>query len=111
MPSVAQRLAGSPDLFASPMESVNFLTAHDGFTLYDLVAYDHRHNEANGWDNTDGHHDNRSWNSGWEGDDGVPDDVIAATMVAFGTSLPELMTAIAAVDAQVNQLQRQESSS
>ena len=67
---VAQRLAGSPDLFRSPMESVNFLTAHDGFTLYDLVSYDHRHNEANGWDNTDGHHDNRSWNCGWEGDDG-----------------------------------------
>jgi len=76
VPRVSKRVAGSPDLFASPMESVNFLTAHDGFTLYDLVAYDHRHNEANGWDNTDGHHDNRSWNSGWEGDDGVPDDVM-----------------------------------
>ena len=74
---VSKRLAGSPDLYVSPMESVNFLTAHDGFTLYDLVAYDHRHNEANGWDNTDGHHDNRSWNSGWEGDDAVPDGVIA----------------------------------
>ncbi len=58
------------------MESVNFVTAHDGFTLYDLVSYDHRHNEANGWDNTDGHHDNRSWNCGWEGDDGVPDSVL-----------------------------------
>jgi glycogen operon protein len=73
---VAQRLAGSPDLFSSPMRSVNFLSAHDGFTLYDLVAYDHRHNEANGWANTDGHHDNRSWNSGWEGDDGVPAEVV-----------------------------------
>jgi len=77
VPLVVQRLAGSPDLFESPMASLNFLTAHDGFTLYDLVSYDHRHNEANGWDNTDGHHHNRSWNSGWEGDDGVPDSVLA----------------------------------
>jgi glycogen operon protein len=76
VPLVAKRLAGSPDLFGSPMTSVNFLTAHDGFTMYDLVAYDHRHNEANGWDNTDGHLDNRSWNSGWEGDVGVPDSVL-----------------------------------
>jgi glycogen operon protein len=76
VPRVAQRLAGSPDLFTSPMESINFVTAHDGFTLYDLVSYDHRRNEANGWDNTDGHHDNRSWNCGWEGDDGVPDSVL-----------------------------------
>ncbi len=76
VPLVAKRLAGSPDLFSSPMASLNFLTAHDGFTMYDLVAYDHRHNDANGWDNTDGHHDNRSWNSGWEGDDGVPDSVL-----------------------------------
>ena len=73
---VARRLAGSPDLFDSPMRSLNFLTAHDGFTMYDLMAYDHRHNEANGWDNTDGHHHNRSWNSGWEGDDGVPAEVL-----------------------------------
>jgi isoamylase len=74
--SMVERLAGSPDLFTSPMCSLNFLTAHDGFTMYDLVAYEHRHNEANGWDNTDGHHDNRSWNCGWEGDVGVPDDVM-----------------------------------
>ncbi len=77
VPAVANRLAGSPDLFVSPMRSLNFLTAHDGFTMYDLVSYDHRHNEANGWGNTDGHHDNRSWNGGWEGDDGVPDSVLA----------------------------------
>jgi len=57
------------------MASLNFVTAHDGFSMYDLVSYDHRHNEANGWDNTDGHHDNRSWNSGWEGDVGLPDSV------------------------------------
>jgi isoamylase len=76
VPSVMRRLAGSPDLFASPMRSLNFLTAHDGFTMYDLVAYDHRHNEANGWDNTDGHHHNRSWNCGWEGDVDVPAEVM-----------------------------------
>jgi isoamylase len=76
VPSVAKRVAGSPDLFGSPMSSLNFLTAHDGFTLYDLVSYDHQHNEANGWGNTDGHHHNRSWNCGWEGDDGVPDSVL-----------------------------------
>ena len=76
VPLMVQRLAGSPDLFTTPMCSLNFLTAHDGFTMYDLVAYDHQHNEANGWDNTDGHHDNRSWNCGWEGDVGVPDAVI-----------------------------------
>ena len=72
-----RRVSGSPDLFSSPALSVNFVTSHDGFTLYDSVAYDHRHNDANGWGNTDGHHANRSWNSGWEGDDGVPDDVMA----------------------------------
>jgi isoamylase len=76
VPNVMRRLAGSPDLFASPMRSVNFLTAHDGFTMYDLVSYDHRHNDANGWDNTDGHHHNRSWNCGWEGDVDVPAEVM-----------------------------------
>ena len=75
VPRMVQRLAGSPDLFTTPTCSLNFLTAHDGFTMYDLVAYDHHHNEANGWDNTDGHHDNRSWNCGWEGDLDVPDAV------------------------------------
>jgi glycogen operon protein len=73
--AVAARVAGSPDLFDEPARSVNFLTAHDGYTLYDLVAYEARHNHANGWDNTDGHHDNRSWNCGWEGDDGAPPEV------------------------------------
>ena len=59
------------------MHSVNFVTCHDGFTLYDLVAYDRKHNEANGQGNHDGAGDNRSWNCGWEGDDGVPDEVLA----------------------------------
>jgi isoamylase len=76
VPSVMHRLEGSPDLFDAPMRSVNFLTAHDGFTMYDLVAYERKHNEANGWNNTDGTDHHRSWNGGWEGDDGVPADVM-----------------------------------
>ena len=70
-------MQGSPDLFDAPMESVNFVACHDGFTLYDLVAYDGKHNEANGWGGRDGTDDNRSWNCGWEGDDGVPANVAA----------------------------------
>ena len=77
IPALTQRVQASPDVFDSPLHSVNFLTCHDGFTLYDLVAYDRKHNEANGHHNTDGAGDNRSWNCGWEGDDGVPDDVLA----------------------------------
>ena len=72
-----QRIEGSPDIFDTPTETVNFLTCHDGFTMYDLVAYDRKHNEANGHDNTDGAGDNRSWNCGFEGDDGVPAEVMA----------------------------------
>ena len=68
--TVANRVAGSPDLFGDqPARSVNFVTAHDGFTLYDLVSYERKHNEANGNDNNDGTDDNRTWNCGWEGDD------------------------------------------
>lgn len=77
VPSMVQRVQGSPDLVAAPLESVNFLACHDGFTLYDLVAYDRKHNDANGWGGRDGAADNRSWNCGWEGDDGVPPDVRA----------------------------------
>ena len=77
IPSVIQRVQGSPDLFDDPTLSVNFFTAHDGFTLYDLVAFDRKHNAANGWGGTDGTDDNRSWNCGWEGDDGVSDQVMA----------------------------------
>ena len=73
--TMMQRLQGSPDLFDAPARSVNFLTAHDGFTMFDLVAYDRKHNDANGWDGTDGTDDNRSWNCGWEGEHGAPDDV------------------------------------
>ena len=74
---MVQRVQGSPDLIAAPLESVNFLACHDGFTLHDLVAYDRKHNEANGWGGTDGSDDNRSWNCGWEGEDGAPADVVA----------------------------------
>jgi glycogen debranching enzyme GlgX len=69
---VASRLAGSSDLYAddgrSPYASVNFITAHDGFTLRDLVSYNNKHNEANGEDNRDGTDNNRSWNCGVEGE-------------------------------------------
>ncbi|MCK7626692.1 glycogen debranching protein GlgX [Streptomyces sp. RS10V-4] len=71
------RLSGSSDLYAwggrRPYASVNFITAHDGFTLRDLVSYEHKRNEANGEDNRDGTHDNRSWNCGAEGETGDPD--------------------------------------
>ena len=77
VPALVQRVQGSPDIFESPRHSVNFLTCHDGFTLYDVVAYDRKHNEANGNGNTDGAGENRSWNCGFEGDDGVPEDVLA----------------------------------
>ena len=71
LPEFASRLTGSSDLYQQdgrrPVASVNFVTAHDGFTLHDLVSYNHKHNEANGEDNRDGSDDNRSWNCGAEG--------------------------------------------
>ena len=70
--ALMQRIQGSPDLFDAPTQTVNFLTCHDGFTMYDLVAYDRKHNEANGHGNPTGAGDNRSWNCGLEGDDGAP---------------------------------------
>jgi isoamylase len=76
LPEFAQRLAGSSDLYETggrrPVASVNFVTCHDGFTLADLVSYDHKHNKANGEDNQDGTNDNRSWNCGAEGPSGDP---------------------------------------
>ncbi|SCM75905.1 Glycogen operon protein GlgX homolog [uncultured Pleomorphomonas sp.] len=72
LPSFATRVAASQDIFAEgrrrPWSSVNFITAHDGFSLHDLVTYNHKHNEANGEDNRDGHDDNKSWNCGVEGE-------------------------------------------
>jgi isoamylase len=67
----ARRFTGSADLYEAsgrkPHASINFITAHDGFTLEDLVSYNDKHNEANGEGNRDGHNDNRSWNCGVEG--------------------------------------------
>ena len=74
-PEAASRIAGSGDLYSEnhtgysgSNSSVNFLTCHDGFTLRDLYSYNGKHNEANGWNNTDGADDNRSWNCGEEGE-------------------------------------------
>src|SRR5262245_7495904 len=68
---LADRLVGSPEIYGHEEreveQTVNFVTCHDGFTLNDLVSYDHKHNEANGEDNRDGTNDNRSWNCGVEG--------------------------------------------
>src|ERR1700694_4509123 len=73
----ASRLTGSSDLYQNdtrrPFASVNFVTAHDGFTLRDLVSYNEKHNEANGESNADGESHNRSWNSGAEGETDDPD--------------------------------------
>jgi isoamylase len=74
---MAQRLQGSPDLYAwgarGATASINFITAHDGFTLMDLVSYNEKHNDANGEWNRDGANDNYSWNCGWEGVTDDPD--------------------------------------
>ena len=82
---LAFRLTGSSDLFDDgrrPYHSINFITAHDGFTLYDSVAYNEKHNEANGENNQDGHNDNRSWNCGDEG----PTDDPRSTRCAAASS-------------------------
>jgi isoamylase len=82
VPLLMRRLYGSDDLFPDdrmnayrPHQSVNYIASHDGFTLYDLVAYNAKRNWANGHGNTDGADENFSWNCGWEGDDGVPPQV------------------------------------
>jgi len=78
------RLYGSDDLFPDdvmnayhPYQSVNFVTCHDGFCLYDLVSYNQKRNEANGHNNWDGAENNFSWNCGWEGDDNLPVEVLS----------------------------------
>ena len=100
--SVTTRLAGSSDLYAddgrSPFASVNFITAHDGFTLRDLVSYEHKHNQSNGEGNLDGTDHNRSWNCGVEGE--TDDEEIVAlrrrqacnlmTTLCFGAGVPML---------------------
>ncbi len=81
--AVMCRLYGSDDTFPDdlynachPYQSINYVNSHDGFTLYDQVAYNERHNLANGEDNRDGHSDNYSWNCGWEGDEGASPEVL-----------------------------------
>ncbi|RYQ67053.1 glycogen debranching protein GlgX [Bifidobacterium pseudolongum] len=77
LPEFASRIMGSSDLYQhngrKPVASVNFVTAHDGFTLNDLVSYNNKHNEANGEDNRDGESHNRSWNCGVEGPSTIRD--------------------------------------
>jgi glycogen operon protein len=72
LPEFANRISGSSDLYQDdgrrPSSSINFVTAHDGFTLRDLVSYNEKHNEGNGEDNADGESHNRSWNCGVEGE-------------------------------------------
>jgi len=101
VPEMASRLAGSTDLFNKrgrrPWASVNFLTAHDGFTLNDLVSYNARHNEANGENNQDGSSNNNSWNCGAEGPTDDPEikklrerqkrNMLATLMLSQGTPM------------------------
>ncbi len=102
--SLATRLAGSSDIFARRgnhrTRSVNFIAAHDGFTLMDMVSYEKRHNEANGEENRDGHRDNFSWNNGIEGEtDDLSvrmarrHDVIALLSTLFATRGTIMLTA------------------
>jgi isoamylase len=98
---MAQRLQGSPDLYAAagrvPATSINFITAHDGFTLADLVSFNEKHNEANGENNNDGDNDSHSWNcgaEGWSDDPGVnalrsrqTKNAIALLMLAQGVPM------------------------
>ena len=83
VPEVMRRIYGSDDLFPDDRldayhayQSVNFVTSHDGFTLYDLVSYHQKHNWANGNNNQDGTDANYSWNSGYEGDKSAPEEVL-----------------------------------
>jgi len=84
VPDLMRRIYGSDDFFPDnrdaayhAYQSVNYVTSHDGFTLYDLVSYNEKHNWANGQNNQDGMNDNYSWNCGYEGDRGAPAEVLA----------------------------------
>ncbi|MFL6303888.1 MAG: glycogen debranching protein, partial [Candidatus Sulfotelmatobacter sp.] len=84
VPDLMRRMYGSDDLFPDnrndayhAYQSVNYVTSHDGFTLYDLVSYNEKHNWANGQNNQDGMNENYSWNCGYEGDQGAPAEVLA----------------------------------
>lgn len=92
---LATRLAGSADVFPAhrgPTASINFITAHDGFTLADTTAYDVKHNESNGEGNTDGSPYNRSWNHGIEGDTGL-EKVLAVRRRSIRNLLGTLLVA------------------
>jgi len=98
---MADRLLGSPSIYGQrereAEESVNFVACHDGFTLNDVVAYDHKHNEENGEENRDGRDDNRSWNCGLEGPTDDPEierlrnrqvkNFFTATMLSVGVPM------------------------
>jgi glycogen operon protein len=98
---VASRLWGSPDIYEQgerePEQSVNFVTCHDGFTLNDLVSYNHKHNETNREDNRDGMNENHSWNCGVEGPTDDPEiealrrrqikNLLATTLLSIGTPM------------------------
>ncbi|GGR03826.1 glycogen debranching protein GlgX [Deinococcus ruber] len=98
---LATRLAGSPDMYSGrgPTASINFITAHDGFTLADMVSYNDKHNEANGENNGDGANDNNSWNGGVEGPTDDPEILAlrgrqirnAAVMLLTAQGVPMLM--------------------
>ncbi|HEX6536830.1 MAG TPA: isoamylase [Gemmatimonadaceae bacterium] len=84
VPALMRRLYGSDDLFPDDRmhachawQGINYVTCHDGFTLYDLVSYDHKRNWANGEENLDGAAESYSWNCGWEGDEHVPAEIAA----------------------------------
>ena len=101
VPRLASRFLGSPDLYGheerEPEQSIHFVTCHDGFTLNDLVSYDHKHNEANGEQNRDGSDDNASWNCGVEGPTQDPEvdalrnrqvrNFLATLLLAVGTPM------------------------
>ena len=121
--NAAMRIAGSFDLYgtggkeeeengenggrirnyAGYNSCVNFLTCHDGFTLYDLYSYNEKHNEANGWNNTDGADDNRSWNCGVEGETqaAVPTRSITSQPTSPVMTCPLVSVTTAKVDAAV----------
>ena len=99
--SFANRMTGSPDIYqfthSDPEKSINFVTCHDGFSLWDLVSYNQKHNEANGEDNRDGMSDNYSWNHGTEGETSDQEierlrirqckNLLTATMLSIGTPM------------------------
>ena len=89
----ALRMSGSQDIYASHSRtnaSINFITCHDGFTMYDLFSYNTKHNEKNGWNNTDGANDNNSWNCGEEGETDDP-EVLRLRMRMIRNSFALLM--------------------